>query len=199
MVIHGAASLPLLSLSKSTPGTRSYTGRNSPKHLDRDGTTKPGSGIGSGTSSAPFQPLLFPDHPGFLGNRDVPRAAPVTHPRIRGTNGMRAARKSRGILAVGSLLLPKQFPLCRHLRRMGMNLSFPWCPMNPRCPGDGFIPIQSFPLSWLRRPVKESTALSAIFYIKYIYLYIKIESCLFRNVRKQVGKNWIRKQVDKNC
>lgn len=198
MVVHGAASLPLLSLSKPTPGTNSYMGGNSPKHLDLDGTTKPGVGVGSGTSSAPFQPLLFPAHPGLLGNRDAPSAVPVTHPQIRGTNRTRAARKSHGISAVGSLLLPKQLPLYHHLQRMGMNLSFPWCPMNPWSLGDGFIPVQSFPPSRLRRPVKESTALSAIFYIKYIYLYIKIESCLFQSVRKQLDKNWVRKQVDKN-
>lgn len=88
--------------------------------LDVDGSTKPGAGSGSGTCSAPSQPLLLP------GNRDVPSAWHRSW--IRGTNRTRAARKSHGISAVGSLQLPKLLETWQ-LQRMGLSPSFLWCPM----------------------------------------------------------------------
>lgn len=86
--------------------------RSSAELLDVDGSTKPGAGIGS--CSAPCQPLLPPEQPNSLGLRigDEPGALPATRPRIRGTNRTGAARKSRGIAALGSLLLPKLLESC---------------------------------------------------------------------------------------
>lgn len=111
---HGAASLPLLSLSWLTPGMHSQSlgcgwkhqawSRHWIRHLQ---------------CSLPASPP-----PSFLGNRDVPSHTS----RVRGTNRTRAARKSHGISAVGSLQLPKLFEIWQ-LQRMGLNPSFPWCPM----------------------------------------------------------------------
>lgn len=137
-----------------------FDSRNSPKFLALHGTTKPG--------------LLPPSLSRFLsipGNGDEPRSEAQT------------ARK-RNLMEFGSLLLPKlaenwQLPLCQHLWRMGMKPSFLWW----ECSGHGFIAIQSFQ----SHPVKESTTLSAIFYIKYIYLYIKNRELPFLECKETRG------------
>lgn len=84
------------------------------KAVDVDGSTKPGAGSGSGTCSAPSQPL-----PGMC-------PVPGTDPGSEAQTGQ--TRRSHGIPAAGSLQLPKLFETWQ-LQRMGLTPSFPWCPV----------------------------------------------------------------------
>lgn len=158
----------------------SFMGRNSPKSLGLIGITKPAVGVGSVLPSSPSCSLSIPWEQG--------RA------QIRGTNRTRAARK-RNFMEFGFLLLPKLFGNCQLSPLEDGNEPF----ISVVSHGNvvGMDSSQSSPSQ--RHLIQESTALSVIFYIKYVYLYIKIETCLFWSVRKQVEKTWIRKQVEKTC